>query len=166
MKCAADLFSELLQRRKTTCHMEETNIHLAATDMKHNIRTPLTAMVIASAILLKDKNAILSSMTSAEEEHALGDRFQGAVETLTSSIDELKSYVESNLHIDLEDHPRSQAVHCNILETIRSSHTILLESFDTSMIEWSVDDSQLSLGTHISYPDVVKFVLEEGGKMH
>ena len=165
LQCAADLLSDLLQSKKPNGLIENGNIHLAVADMMHNIRTPLTAIVIASEILQKDKNTILSSMTSAlsddssEEENALVERFQGAIETLSTSINELKSSVESHLHIDLDEHPSSHAIHCNILDTIRSCHSILLESFDKSLIEWSVDDTQLSLGTHISYPDVIKYLI-------
>ena len=167
LQCAADLLSDLLHCKKPNGLIEDGNIHLAVADMMHNIRTPLTAIVIASEILQKDKNTILSSMTSAlsddssEEENALVERFQGAIETLSTSINELKSSVESHLHIDLDEHPSSHAIHCNILDTIRSCHSILLESFDKSLIEWSVDDTQLSLGTHISYPDVIKsFIID------
>ena len=166
LKRIADTVADLISNYRKKSLEANYCVDQLMGDMMHNIRTPLMSMSMATSLLENDKNIILNILRQKSDHGILlADRFENYFETLTSSINELKASVEDNLNLNLINTAlSSQAVSCNLLDIINKSYRNITKIYDKSLIDWSVDDSQLLVGTHVSFPDVVKFVLEEAGK--
>jgi hypothetical protein len=137
-------------------------------DMMHNLRTPLTALNMATLILLDN-----------QEEHELDkcrsrnvsikdsdDSNKVLLRSLDNAVGELKVVVESSLCLGqfMVDNSLSESdrdfSQCNILQTVDDARLTLCHLDRSDQLKWVIDEDQhLIKGAQICSPKSVYFVL-------
>mmetsp|Transcript_7172 Transcript_7172/g.7269 ORF Transcript_7172/g.7269 Transcript_7172/m.7269 type:complete len:1025 (+) Transcript_7172:60-3134(+) len=136
-------------------------------DMMHNLRTPLTALNMATLILLDNQeeselNKTRSISTKDTDENKV------LLKSLDSAVGELKVVVESSLCLgqftvdsnsSLTESDRDFS-YCNILQTIDDARRTLCHLDRSDQLKWVIDEDQhFSQGAQICSPKSVYFVL-------
>ena len=160
--------SVIREKRENNLHADRERTKLLV-DTMHNVRTPLMSLGMASTMLADDRQRITRIIKNSNEVDCtqLAANFNDTVDDIVSSFDELKLTVESTFSLStvmLENFQASKdgrvrPVPCDLLQRVQSVQHTLSEIHSANNLEWDIDSSKLSLGTHVSHPDAVTFIL-------
>jgi hypothetical protein len=137
-------------------------------DMMHNLRTPLTALNMATLILVdnQEEHELDKSRSRNVSIKGSDDSNKFTLSSLNNAVGELKVVVESSLCLGqfMVDNSLSESdrvfSQCNILQTVGDAQHTLCHLDRSDQIKWVFDEDQrLAQGAQICSPKAVYFVL-------